>query len=80
MANELLALLAYEGVGNTKSSKYDTAQQFINWPPKGKLNERNERKETDRERALREAEQEALKDMESLYGDSQSEKHGKGYM
>lgn len=78
--NELLALLAYEGIGNTKCSRYDTAQQLINWPPKGKLNERNERKETDRERALREAEQEALKDMESLYGDSQSEKHGKGCM
>ena len=77
--NELLALLAYEGVGNKKCTTYDAAQQFINWPPKGKLkpSERSEKKETDRERAMRDATQEALKDVESLRGEQQSEKSGR---
>ena len=35
--NDLLALLAYEGVGNKKAREYDNSQQFINWPPEGPL-------------------------------------------
>lgn len=77
--NELLALLAYEGVGNKKCSTYDAAQQFINWPLKGKLkpSERSEKKETDKERAIRDATQDALKEMESLRGEQKSQKSGK---
>ena len=62
--NDLLALLAYEGVGNEKASEYDSSQQFINWPPKGPLSPIKHKPQAN----IDEAEQEALKDLGDSLG------------
>lgn len=54
--NDLLALLAYEGVGNGKASEYDPTQQFINWPPEGILSPNVDKSPVDIHEEIKESE------------------------
>ena len=70
-ANELLALLAYEGHGNSKGFQRDESQLIISWPPAGLA---GSPRSTTMMEGTSEAELEALKDVERLQEELQSPK------
>ena len=74
--NELLALLAHEGHGNRKGFQHDESQLIISWPPSGLA---GSTKSTATTEGRKEAELEALKDVERLQEELQSPRSSKWF-
>lgn len=77
--NELLALIAYEGIDSQKASEYDVAQKIINWPPKDLPSPSRRRKQTEMGEKLgkqaREMEEEMMMAMDSLDESAEKGEH-----